>query len=163
MADQAQARDTGVLEDGTLVELIGEPKSGWQEVRLEDGATRKVRPSAISEIPFTDETEDDDAPRRGDVFPAGIRETYERGKTEDGSVYIDSGDALAVQLRGAELETVAALAAKVIGERTAQGWIDLYTVDREEAGKARLNPGMIRMNLGNRIRAALKRQAEAEA
>lgn len=102
-----------------------------------------------------------EANKRGDVFPAGIRDTYERGKTEEGAPFIDSGDDLAVQLRGAELPQVAAMAAKICGQRTADAWIALYTTDREKEGKKPLNSGMVRMNLGNRIRAVMKKQAKA--
>jgi hypothetical protein len=152
-----------------MAELV-ETKGGWSTILI-DGEQRKVRNSAISmnddeeaiEAFLTDEDEELEDGERGDVFPAGIRETYERGTTEDGANYIDCGDSLAAQLRGASLQHVAKLAEKHCGERTAQGWLDLYTTDRIEAGKNPLNVGMIRMNLGNRIRAAIKRAEEESA
>ena len=52
------------------------------------------------------------------------------------------------------------MAAAVLGQRTAQGWLDFYTTDRVADGKNPLNPGMVRMNLGNRIRAHHKQMAE---
>ena len=134
---------------------------GWIECKDEGGETYKVRVSHLRELELSDD--DGEETKTGDVFPAGIRETYERGKTAEGAAYIDNGDELARQLRGAELDQVARMAAEICGEKTAQGWIDHYTVDREAEGKARLNPGMVRMNLGNRIRAALKRKAEEES
>jgi hypothetical protein len=96
--------------------------------------------------------------RTGDVFPKGIRERYAKGKTETGARFYDSGDDLAQQLRGATLIETAAMYAKLNPERNAQGWIDFYTVDRELEGKRPLNTGMVRMNIGNRIRALLKDQ-----
>ena len=142
-----------------LVELVSEKAKGKSVVRTEDGLEHKVWPKDLTEVELTD---DDGEPKRGgDVFPAGVRDSYERGKTADGAVYIDSGDELAVKLRGAELPEVAALAAKLCGQRSAQGWLDLYTADREADGKAALNAGMVRMNLGNRIRAAVKKAAAA--
>ena len=148
-------------EELGLVEAIGEAAKGWQRIKTEEGKEQSVRPATLTEVVLTDDG--DETKTGGDVFPAGIRDSYERGKTEDGAVYIDSGDSLAVELRGSELEDVARMAAKVCGQRSAQGWIDLYTTEREEDGKAALNAGMVRMNLGNRIRAALKKAAKAEA
>lgn len=143
-----------------LVEEIAESK-GWITVKDEAGAEHKVRRASLSEVELTDD--DGEAKAGGDVFPAGIRDSYARGKTESGAVYIDCADDLATQLRGAELQDVAKMAAKICGQRSAQGWIDLYTTEREENGKNPLNAGMVRMNLGNRIRAALKKAAAAEA
>ena len=94
-----------------------------------------------------------------DVFPEGIRDTYDRGRTEDGTPFIDNGDPIATQLRGWSLEAVAKLAADKCGERNAKGWIAFYTTDRVKP----LNPGMVRMNLGNRIRAAIAKQEKAAA
>jgi len=144
-----------------LVEEISDAK-GWVSIRTEAGETLNVRRSSLSEVALTDE-DDSEAVTSGDVFPAGIRETYARGKTEEGAAFIDSGDELAVTLRGAELQEVAALAAKVCGQRTAQGWLDHYGDDRLADGKSPLNAGMVRMNLGNRIRAALKKEEDAKA
>lgn len=119
---------------------------------------------AAEEAAAAEETSEEEEPvTSGDVFPAGIRESYQRGQTDEGASFIDSGDELAVKLRGAELTEVAALAAKHCGQRNAKGWLDFYTVDREAEGKTRLNPGMVRMNLGNRIRAALKKTEAAKS
>ena len=153
-------------EEHGLVEVsdraLENAKRGWLEGTNEAGETVKIRKSALVEVELTD---DDEQPARiGDVFPAGIRDTYARGKTEEGAVYIDSADALAVEMRGWELQDVAKKAAEICGERTAQGWLDLYGVDRELEGKQPLNAGMVRMNLGNRIRGALKKATKvAEA
>lgn len=89
-----------------------------------------------------------------DVFPPGIRERYTKtriGKT----THVDSDDQLAQLLRGQTVEAVAELAAKTLGEGTAGSWLAFYTTEREAEGKAALNPGMVRMNLGNRIRGAI--------
>lgn len=140
-----------------LVEEISDVK-GWVSIRTEAGEIQKVRRSSLSEVALTDD-DDQDAVTSGDVFPAGIRETYARGKTDEGAAFIDSGDKLAVDLRGSELMDVAKMAAKICGQRTAQGWLDHYGDDRLLEGKQPLNAGMVRMNLGNRIRAALKAKA----
>lgn len=65
-------------------------------------------------------------------------------KTAGGNISVDCGDKLAVKLRGMSLEQVFAEAAMVLGEKES----DLRTK------YAHLNPGMQRMNLGNRMRAA---------
>ena len=159
------------FEDGgefMAVELVSTNR-GWATV-LFDGEERKVRISKVAmgddDQPVEDLTDEDDDEDRvgGDVFPSGYRETYAQGTTEDGVKYIDNGDALAQKLRGASLHEVAALAQEIVQEpkMSAQAWIDLYTVDREAMGKDPLNNGMVRMNIGNRIRAAIKR-AEQEA
>jgi hypothetical protein len=158
-----------------VAELV-EVKGSWATVTV-DGETHKVRKSALAlnddanpdesalEDLLTDEDElsDDAEVKSGDVFPKGIRETYVKGVTETGRSFIDCGDELATQLRDATLEEVAKRAEQVLGQRTAKGWIALYTTDREAVGKAALNPGMVRMNLGNRIRAAIKKQEEEAA
>lgn len=109
----------------------------------------------------TTDEEEQEPVKSGDVFPAGIRESYERGTTDEGAAFIDNGDPIAQQLRGWELMDVAKLAADKCGQRTAQGWLDHYGKDREAAGKKPLNAGMVRMNLGNRIRGAIKKAAKA--
>jgi hypothetical protein len=124
-----------------------------------DAATQAATDAQAAEA-----TEEEEAPvTSGDVFPAGIRESYERGTTDDGASFIDNGDTIAQQLRGWELIDVAKEAAKRCGQRNAQGWLDFYGKDRTAAGKKPLNAGMVRMNLGNRIRAAMKKEAAKAA
>lgn len=66
-------------------------------------------------------------------------------KTAGGNASVDCGDATAARLRGMSLDAVYKEAATVLKEAEK----DL------RARYAHLNPGMIRMNLGNRVRAAL--------
>ena len=166
-------------KDGNFVqaELVSTGK-GWATIRVEIDGEEQIRKVRTSQIALDDEDdapdevleemltdEDDDLEdaaegKRGDVFPAGIRETYVKGKTPAGKSFIDCGDEVAAQLRDMSLEQVALVASKVLGELTPEGWLAVYTTNREAAGKTKLNPGMVRMNLGNRIRAELKRQAE---
>jgi hypothetical protein len=65
-------------------------------------------------------------------------------KTAGGNVSVDSGDELAQELRGANLEAVYQRAARALG----------VTEAALRAKYAHLNPGMQRMNLGNRMRGA---------
>lgn len=165
-----------INKDGEYVigELVAINK-GWATVKI-DGEEHKVRKGQLAldddgnpdestaNALLEEELDDDGEVRGGDVFPAGIRERYVKGKTDTGRAFIDCGDEIAAQLRDASLEEVAKRAEQVLGQRTAAGWIAFYTTDREAEGKNPLNPGMVRMNLGNRIRAAIKRQEEeAEA
>jgi hypothetical protein len=148
-----------------IVEIVKTTKSTIH-VQDAEGNLYKLPKSRVAIGPDeepVDELSDDAEVARRDVFPEGVRETYQKGKTAEGKPYVDCGDSLAEQLRGLELTEVAELAAKVLGQRTAQGWIALYTDDRVAAGKKPLNPGMVRMNIGNRIRAAIKRQEEEAA
>jgi hypothetical protein len=71
-------------------------------------------------------------------------------KTASGRATIDIGDETAAALRGKPLDEVYKLAAKVLGESEK----DLH------ARYDHLNPGMQRMNLGNRMRAAAKTKSE---
>lgn len=163
------AVDLNETGEFALMELV-EVKRGWYTVLDDNGIQHKVRTKqvAIDEEgdgePVEDLT-DEDAKAGGDVFPEGIRERYAKGKLEGGKAFIDCGDDLARQLRGMSLEDVARMAKEVVKEPrlSAKGWLALYTTDREAEGKAALNPGMVRMNIGNRIRAALKKQAEEAA
>lgn len=75
--------------------------------------------------------------------------TYEPVKSAGGNSSLDCGDQLALKLRGADLDDIYEKAAKTLGES-------------ERSLKSRyshLNPGMQRMNLGNRLRAALANAA----
>lgn len=70
---------------------------------------------------------------------------YSVVKSAEGNSSLDCGDELATKLRGSELDEVYGKAAKVLGES-----------ERSLRAKYKhLNPGMQRMNLGNRMRGAL--------
>lgn len=156
-------------DDGEFTQVqVVERKGGWTTIVDGDGQTRKVRNSLLADSTEpelteveTDDDEDGEPIRRGNVFPPEIRATYVKGKATNGKAFIDSGDDLAESLRGMEVEQVAYAASLVLGH-TAAYWLGFYTTDREAAGKKALNAGMVRMNLGNRIRAAMAKQA-AEA
>lgn len=81
------------------------------------------------------------------LVPANLS-TYrydKENKTAGGHVSVDSGDAMATKLRGKSLDEVYAMAAATLKEPEK----DLRTK------YAALNVGMQRMNLGNRMRAAV--------
>lgn len=74
---------------------------------------------------------------------------YKKAVTALGNTTLDSGDELAVKLRGQELDDVYREASKVLGVPQTE----------LKAKYTRLNAGMQRMNLGNRMRAAAIRKA----
>lgn len=84
------------------------------------------------------------------IVPIGYREKlvkHEGVKTAGGNAAIDNADAVAGLLRGKPLADVWAIAATALGN-------DVVVVLKSKYEK--LNPGQIRMNLGNRIRGAVK-------
>jgi hypothetical protein len=74
---------------------------------------------------------------------------YERTTTATGNKSYDSADALAVRLRGLELD-------EVYKEAAAALQVSVVVL---KARYAKLNPGMQRMNLGNRMRGAAHKAA----
>jgi len=78
---------------------------------------------------------------------------YVRTRSADGRRRLDSGDVVAVALRGLELEEVYEYVSDVI---------DVPALELR-AKYAHLNIGQQRMNLGNRLRAYNKRAANGEA
>lgn len=77
---------------------------------------------------------------------------YQAVKSAGGNSSLDCGDHVAKDLRGMELEDVYKQYAKVFGKEDAAAMRKRY---------ARLNAGMQRMNLGNRLRAAVRQGAAA--
>lgn len=78
---------------------------------------------------------------------------YVRYKTADGRKGVDSGDDVARALRGKDLEQVYGVVAAALG------------VDKDElkAKYSHLNTGMQRMNLGNRLRKAIRKETVDES
>lgn len=83
--------------------------------------------------------------KNGRVDPLYLAQ-YQQYRREDGVLSMDNGDDVAARLRKMELANVYAYAAGVLN------------VPKDEllARYAKLNPGMQRMNLGNRVRAFLR-------
>ena len=72
---------------------------------------------------------------------------YVAVKSAGGNSSLDNGDKLAKDLRGLDIEEVYKRATKVLGREE---------VDALRKRYAKLNVGMQRMNMGNRMRAALR-------
>jgi hypothetical protein len=74
---------------------------------------------------------------------------YRKVKTATGNTSLDCGDQLARELAGLDLDATYELAARKLG----------VSAGELRAKYLKLNPGMQRMNLGNRIRAKAARDA----
>jgi hypothetical protein len=81
--------------------------------------------------------------------------SYEQVTTAAGNDSLDCGDDIAKQLRGATLDQVFKLTARALHKSgRAEGGV--RAVERELRAKyGKLNPGLARMSLGNRLRATL--------
>jgi hypothetical protein len=79
---------------------------------------------------------------------------YQKVTTAAGHSSLDSGDAVAIALRGATLDQVFKLTARALHKSgRAEGGVRAIEADlRKRYGK--LNAGLARMSLGNRLRAA---------
>lgn len=117
---------------------------GWLTIELSDGSQVKAR---ARDVRFADEggiTNRRVGDRKYDCSRYVRKVNGKANLSNSGNATMDNGDALAKKLRGAALEDVYAEAAKVLGE----------SVSALQAKYKHLNPGMQRMNLGNRMRAA---------
>ena len=88
----------------------------------------------------------------GNVYRKDYRQLLTAYQRPNGRKSLDNGDDLAVKLRGMKLDELFKLASKELGV-TQKELHEKYD---------RLNPGMQRMNLGNRIRGAANRAARAK-
>lgn len=118
---------------------------GWLTIELSDGSTVKARER---DVRFADEggiTNRRVGDRKYDCSRYVRRLPNGKSNISNaGNATMDNGDATAKKLRGVALDDVYAEASKILGESQAA----------LKAKYAHLNPGMQRMNLGNRMRAA---------
>ena len=124
------------------VATVVDIKGRWVKIRFGNGAEKNVGRKDIAPVERR-------MPKNGVVDPCA-RARYVKVKTEDGAVRIDNGDAVATALRARNLEEIYEIAATVLGT----------TVDALKGAYRHLNPGMQRMNLGNRIRKAVREDPE---
>lgn len=155
--------------NGVEVEVIS-TKSGWTSYYDANGVVRKARNSkfegAAPSKPRKAKPAKAAKKAKGDEVASGhtigstpVRkfESYEKTEAASGNASYDTGDKVAKSLRGMTLEEVYTEAARAIKESgdkelgTTIGDIETVLRERYEG----LNPGMQRMNLGNRIRGAL--------
>jgi len=148
---------TEIVVDGKIAEFVSK-NGGWVTIIDHAGTTRKVRSSKVSPVTTkvvkveSNEDEDD----RVRLYPKMENYVKGLGSTPSGRSTIDIDDDVAEQLRGMNFETAAKAVAKemvALGEKTTAGEL--------MAKYEHLNPGMQRMNLGNKLRGAIKRAEEA--
>lgn len=125
-------------------EQIKANAKGWLTLELSDGSTVKARKRDVRVIEggIHNRRVGD---RRYDCSGYVRKVGGKALKSASGNATMDNGDDVAKQLRGLDLEDVYAAAAKLLGE-SKTSLVQRY---------AHLNPGMQRMNLGNRMRAAM--------
>lgn len=116
---------------------------GWLTIQLSDGSTVKARER---DVRFADEGGIGNRRIGNRRYDCRRYKAVSKGvKSVGGHATLDNGDALAKSLRGAELDDVYRQAAQLLGE----------TQTALRARYGHLNVGMQRMNLGNRMRAAM--------
>ena len=152
-------------KDGTTVEgTFVSAKSGWTVIATKDGE-KKFRSGQVAEkLTKAEAKKRESAARKAEAKPA--EEGHANGKlvpadlskyvvheatTESGRKKIDIDDETAEKLRGLDLEGTYKYAAKVLDT----------TVNQLKEKYISLNPGMQRMNLGNRIRKVTRAAAAA--
>lgn len=133
--------------EGNDVEVVA-VKGGWSEIKLGDGSTRKVRNGSLSATGDAPMAKAKKAKRKSNdndsrLIKADLTK-YVSGpsKTASGRKTIDTDDSTARKLRGLPLGEVLNIAAKKLD-------VSVQSLKTKYSG---LNPGMVRMNLGNRIR-----------
>ncbi len=157
---QTQSNNATVTFKGQPM-IVKASSKGWLTLEDNRGVSHKARAKEVQTAiaveppkPAVKVARDPNAPRAiRKIGSSVVRHfsQYEKHKTATGNTSYDTGDELAVALRGLDLDGIYAKAAKVLGE----------TVTDLKGDYQHLNVGMQRMNLGNRIRGALKKAAQA--
>jgi len=163
-----------IFDDGFTTAVVVSKSGGWSTVQCRDGREFKYRNGQLAEVPW----DTPDAAPDIESVPKALRKlvpapvpppekpapktkfkigaqvvdkvryaTTSDIKTESGRVSVDNDDQIAQLLRGCDLVVVYRKAAEIL--EAPQVVL--------EAQYAHLNPGMQRMNLGNRIRKALRK------
>jgi hypothetical protein len=142
------AAGNAVKARNSAVEVVGEDESARSPApKAPKPAKLSKRRQELGEEEDEGEDELDDGKRRVGNTRHDCS-AYVKTKSASGNKTLDSGDALAIELRGLDLDAVYKRASKELGE-TMVSLHQRYDV---------LNPGMQRMNLGNRIRAVLRKR-----
>jgi len=142
-----------MLYQGRQVEIFETVKDGHTNAFIRDGSRKfRVNLRLLSPIPEGAHFTTRNRIGRGNMIPKEIRAQYVQHKVKTGSgksYAIDNNDDLASELRGMGLEDVYKLAVERLAEQGEE-----VTVEQLQERYGNLNPGMQRMNLGNRIRGA---------
>lgn len=153
-----KAKDKVLVGDREAV-VVSDAKGGWVEVKYKDDkTTAKLRTGKVAlknpPKPVAAKKAKAEGDEDGRLIPAKL-ENYviHDTVTAGGRKHLDIDDEVAAKLREKTLDQVYSYAAKTLG------------VEEKELRHryAKLNVGMQRMNLGNRVRAAFKAAEAAQA
>lgn len=135
---------------------------GWATIHDSRDVMRKVRNGELSPLPVEQEPPDRDRRR---LVPADLsRYVVGLGVTRNGNPTLDVDDEAARLLRGLTLdEAYEFVAAKMAEAHAADPKFPTLSADGLRIAYHKLNVGMQRMNLGNRLRRALRAKATAAA
>jgi hypothetical protein len=145
-----EAKDKAAAEKQATKDKAAAEKQATKDKAAAEKAKAKAATAKVKKEPVEGEDEEGDAR----LVPADLsRYTLHETKTASGRKHIDIDDDTANKLRELDLPGVYKYAAKVL-ETTVKELTDAYQ---------HLNPGMQRMNLGNRVRRHFKMAAEVNA
>lgn len=144
--------DTSTIEAGALVEssehegiwAVTAVKKGWVTIQRDEDE-HKARASTLTVV--SEPEDDEEAVYKMSKVLNKYKAGYAPTTAYSGAKSLNNGDAVAKLLAGASPEQVALIADRALGE--ADGF--------HGAKYAHLNPGQIRMNSGNRLRAHAKK------
>ena len=142
--------DEYLHDDHGIVTLTAQAR-GWCTIEDEEGEEHKVRAATLIPNPeLTDDEGEDDESATSKMAETlnKYRSRYVPTLSAKGKKSLCNGDPLALLLSGLDLPALFALAASV------------GLVDCEERYQS-LNPGQKRMNVGNRLRAMVKKGTAA--
>lgn len=139
-----------------VVEVV-ETNGGWSTIQFADGMQRKVRNGEWVEmidekVEYTLQEALAEEAEMGKVRRC-VNTTYDpshyvKAKSKSGHATLHNGDPVAQKMATMTLDEIYEFAAS---------YIPTMLPDELRAKYAHLNPGMQRMNLGNRVRAAIKK------
>lgn len=125
-------------------------KGGWLVLEAENGDTHKARANQLTIVAHEAGEDAEEAAEKARRMAATLnryKPTYVESIAASGAKSQNNGDDLASFLSALMPEQVATLAERVLGLEPG------FLVEKYSG----LNPGQMRMNSGNRIRAAIKR------
>jgi len=145
--------------------IVMEKKAGWYAVKMrEDSEVLKFRATDLKcyAVEVDDgkvvAADDDELEDDGSTRIRANLENYESVKAASGNRSYDNADTVAEMFRGKSLDEVYILAARDLKANGETG----ITIKGLKERYENLNPGHQRMCVGNRVRAARARAADAE-
>jgi hypothetical protein len=158
--------------DGEILGKFVSANGAWKTYLNEDGEQVKVRSATVEDRDATelegeeaeaagdDETEEGEEGHRCKQSVFRRINTYVKHKTAAGNNSLDSGDSVAADLRSLTLDEAYEFAAREL-VRNGEFTSTREAMQTLTARYGSLNPGMQRMNLGNRLRGSHRRNQTA--